>query len=77
MKKGVNTEKSFLNDIEFLEQEDMADLNSFELSVIHRNNELRAKINELEQQVTDIYNSNTWKVGNRLQKIYRFFIRSK
>lgn len=31
----------------------------------------------LTQQISEVYNSNTWKIGKRLQKIYKFIFRNK
>ena len=38
--------------------------------------ELKQQINTLNEHISEIYNSRTWKTGEKLQKIYRFFIKS-
>ena len=35
--------------------------------------ELREQNESLTQQITDIYNSNTWKTGKKIQKVFRMF----
>jgi len=42
-----------------------------------QNNESMQQINTLTQQVSDIYNSRTWKIGKKLQRAYRLFISDK
>ena len=35
---------------------------------------LRRQIEELDRKIADIHNSRAWKIGTKLQKVYRFFI---
>jgi glycosyltransferase involved in cell wall biosynthesis len=38
------------------------------------NTSIIAQNNALTQQISNIYNSNTWKAGKKLQKVFRFFV---
>jgi len=38
---------------------------------------LRKRIDDLEQKISEIYNSKTWKTGEKIQKLYRMFVPGK
>jgi len=52
----------------------LASLPKREWETIKMVDDLRSQINELNRQIEEIYNSNTWKFGKRLQKVYRIFV---
>ena len=45
--------------------------------LVQHNYALTQHRDELELQITNIYNSNTWKIGKRLQRMFRFFVPQK
>jgi len=57
-------------------------LNEFGISnqdqdLVKQVNALKQEINRLEREISNIYKTNTWKTGKKIQKIYRAFIPEK
>jgi len=54
--------------------QELEELGQQTIELERQNDELTQLSNSLRQQITDIHSSRTWKVGNKMSKVFRLFV---